>query len=377
MGGIIIRLNSNEKRVLDLIKQDPFLTQTKLAEILSINRSTLANIVSSLTQKRYLQGRAYIVNEPADIFCIGAMNIDRIFQLKTPLLKSTSNPVNSTVTVGGVARNVAENLGRMELSVSLLSLAGIDADFEEIKAITQPFVNLDHVKSLENHNTSSYTAILDETGQMEVAFADMEICDQMNAEWITSFHLQIENCQFIAMDLNLTQSAVEQVMNIAKKQQIPLVVIPVSGPKMNHLPENLKGITWLIVNQDESEEYFNHKVKTEDDFIYLAELWIDRGVENVIITRGTKPLLYSNQKKEFLYFQPPNNPRLVDVTGAGDSFVAGLIYGLKKEYAPSEAIHYGITNSYYTVQSPSTVRKNLNAKLFEEERQLIGNCQIF
>ncbi|MGX7109347.1 PfkB family carbohydrate kinase [Facklamia miroungae] len=369
-------LNSNEKRVLDLIKQDPFLTQAKLAEVLSINRSTLANIVSSLTQKRYLQGRAYIVNELTDIFCIGAMNIDRIFQLKAPLLNYTSNPVNSTITVGGVARNVAENLGRMELSVSLLSLAGSDADFEEIKTVTQPFVNLDHVKTLENHNTSSYTAILGENGQMEVAFADMEICDQMNGEWVSSYQLPIQNCQLIAMDLNLNKSGVQQVIHLAKKQKIPLVVIPVSGPKMNHLPEDLSGITWLVVNQDESEEFFKRKVENENDFLHLAHLWIEKGVENVIITRGTNQLLYVNKAKKNTYFQPPRNPNVIDVTGAGDSFVAGLIYGLKKAYPPNEAIHYGITNSYYTVQSASTVRQNLQAHLFEQERQTIGNCEI-
>ena len=68
-------------------------------------------IISGLIKKKYILGKAYIVNEEDSIICIGAANVDRKFYCDTDLQSMTSNPVKSTKSIGGVARNIAENLG--------------------------------------------------------------------------------------------------------------------------------------------------------------------------------------------------------------------------------------------------------------------------
>lgn len=370
-----ILLSENERKVLDLINHDPFLSQAVIAKQLNLSRSTVAGIISSLIQKQYIQGRAYIVHPSSDIYCIGAMNVDRIYQLEEELILSTSNPVTSSVTIGGVARNIAENLGRLGQSVSLLSLAGNDADYQMIKEQSQAFVKFDQVKLISEAVTSSYTAILDPHGQMQVAFADMAICEAMNHHWIEEYTAILQTAQLLVADLNIQKNAAEALIQLAANNQIPLIMIPVSGPKMKHLPPQLKGISWLIVNQDESEAYFQQKVKNEADFIQLAQRWLERGVENILITRGTDTTLYANQEGKLEFYQPPINSKVVDVTGAGDSYAAGIIYGLAKGYPPQDAIYLGMANAYQTVQSPSTVRKDLNAQQLEQEAQQLYQNQ--
>ena len=44
-------LNKNEVRVLDIIEQDPFISQQSIADELGLTRSTVATIISGLTQK--------------------------------------------------------------------------------------------------------------------------------------------------------------------------------------------------------------------------------------------------------------------------------------------------------------------------------------
>lgn len=359
-------LSENEAKVLALITEDPFLSQKSIADQLGLNRSTVATIVSSLTIKRYLQGRAYVVNPSADIFCIGAMNIDRIYELKGPFVKGTSNPVQSTVTAGGVARNIAENLGRLDQSVSLLSLAGNDGDYEMIKRHTQSHVNMNYVEQLSSSNTSAYTAVLDATGEMEFAFANMDICDEMSVEWINRYKEVLKGAKMLVVDLNLPADSVATLIDFAKAQSIPLTIIPVSGPKMNHLPDNLAGVQWLIVNQDESESFFDVRVNGEEDFIALGKRWLEVGVENVLITRGMQPSLYMN-KEAFHLLKPPSNPQVVDVTGAGDSYAAGLIYGQVAGYSPLESLAMAMTNAYHTISATTTVRKNLTAASLQQE----------
>ncbi|MDI0185577.1 hypothetical protein QIW02_00470 [Staphylococcus aureus] len=48
-----------------------------------------------------------------NIVCIGAANIDKQLYLKSELVNKSSNPVSSISVSGGVARNLAYNIGKL------------------------------------------------------------------------------------------------------------------------------------------------------------------------------------------------------------------------------------------------------------------------
>lgn len=362
-------LTQNEQKVLAILEENPFLSQQEIADRLQLNRSTIGTIISTLMSKKHLLGRAYIINKPHEVYCIGAMNVDRKFMLHSPLVPKTSNPTSSSVSIGGVARNIAENLGRMGQAVCLLSVAGIDQDYEWIKRQTQVYVNLEHVTQLADNATSTYSAILDETGEMQLALADMAICDQMTVNWLQSHQALLAQARAIVVDLNAPLETIQSIIELAKQHNVMLTIVPVSSPKMAHLPRSLQGVTWLIVNQDESETFFNCVVQSEAEFEQLADLWLATGVENVVITRGKKTSYYANQQGERQHFSPPIVEEIVDVTGAGDSYAAGLVYGQLSGMTPQESIQIAMTNAYYTVQSPQTVRPELTKQTLLSEFQ--------
>lgn len=364
-------LNENERKVLAMIEEDPFISQQKMAEALGISRSSVATLISALTQKKYLLGRAYVVNQSTGIYCIGAMNVDRKYYLLDEMALRTSNPATSSVSVGGVARNIAENLGRLQLDVSLLSLAGQDQDYHLIKKETEPYINMQNILQKSGFATGAYNAVLDGQGEMQMAIADMQIYDEMTVDWIGGYFNVLKEAELIILDLNLPYETVEYILTLARQYEVEVVVIPVSGPKMNRLPSDLKSVTWLIVNQDESEAYFDVTVETEADFEGLIDRWLKAGVENVVMTRGSKASLYGNHKGVRHTFQPPVVEQVIDVTGAGDAYAAGIVYGHINQLDPIEAIQYGMTNSYYTIQSAATVRPDLNKdKLIEQKNKL-------
>src|SRR5699024_8378722 len=309
--------------------------------------------------------------QSSEIYCIGAMNVDRKYNLLEDMVLGTSNPAISNVNGGGVARNIAENLERKQLDVSLISLGGEDQDFHFIKQETESYVNMQHVTPKNIFSTGAYSAVLDSQGEMELALADMEIYDEMNIEWISTYQNILKEARLLVLDLNLPYETVEYLLSFAQKYEIEVFIVPVSGPKMNRLPKVLEGVTWLIVNQDESETFFNMKVKSEEDFTKLIDRWLQVGVENVVITRGAKESLYGNQQGTRYRFVPPEVEEVVDVTGAGDAYAAGIVYGHLKGFDPRESIRLGMTNSYYTIQSPYTVRIDLTEeKLLEQTKHL-------
>lgn len=365
---VIPILSQNEQRVLDSIQENPFITQQEIADKLNLNRSTVATLISSLVNKKVIKGRAYIVNEEPDIVCIGGMNVDRKYVIQGEMVPKTSNPASSTISLGGVGRNIAENLGRLGEKVTLLSVAGYDHDYEWIKEQTESFVNMNNITQLKGHSTGAYSAILDHEGEMQLALADMSINDQMDIAWIKQHETLLSAAKIIIIDLNLPKETVNYIIQLSKTKEIPLVVVPVSSPKMDHLPRDLQGVDTIIVNLDESHTFFDIPLEEAYDPDKLINLWLSTGVNQVILTRGSKETLYGHREGIRASFQPPHVQQVVDVTGAGDSFVGGFVFGQSQTYNYEDSLQLALTNSYHTIQSDQTVRLNLSKSTIIEEK---------
>src|SRR5699024_7293745 len=157
------------------------------------SRSTVANIISGLIKKEYVQGKAYVLSDEYPIVCIGAANVDRKFYITNQLIHGTSNPIQSTKSIGGVARNIGENLGRLSQDITLIEL----------------FIYLHYVKKIVNKNTGSYTALISETGKMEYGFADMEVYDELTPEVLIQNTYILKRAKCIIADLNIPRSSLE------------------------------------------------------------------------------------------------------------------------------------------------------------------------
>src|SRR5699024_3306706 len=137
----------------------------------------------------------------------------RKYRAKDYIMKGTSNPVVSTTSVGGVARNIAENLGRLGSHIKLLTVRGEDSDWVKIENETKAYVDLDDVIGLKEFATGSYTAILNHAGDMEVAYANMDIFDALTVERMQTKETVLKQADSIVIDLNCPKETIEYVYN--------------------------------------------------------------------------------------------------------------------------------------------------------------------
>ena len=115
------------------------------------------------------------------IACIGAAHVDRRGILHGPLILGTSNPGDVHLDLGGVARNVAENLARLGCQVSMLSRVGDDEDGRRVLAHLQAAgIDTTMVSVSSGRPTASYTAILESGGELVLGLADMGIYDEID-----------------------------------------------------------------------------------------------------------------------------------------------------------------------------------------------------
>ncbi|MCI2791511.1 MULTISPECIES: carbohydrate kinase [Staphylococcus] len=368
-------MNKNEKLIYQRIQKNPFISQQELADEVGLSRPAVANIISGLIRKEYVLGKAYVLNDDFPIVCIGAANVDRKFYVYQTLIKETSNPVTSTKSIGGVARNIAENLGKMGENVAFLTAAGNDSEWDMIDNLSSPFMNLDHVEQIEHASTGSYTALINSEGNMEYGLADMEVYDRITPEFLIKRTHLLRKAKCIIVDLNLSKDAIDFLCAYSEKHHIKLVVIPVSSPKMKNMPSSLHAIDWLIINRDETEEFLNLTIDSLDDLKIAAKKWNDLGVSNVIITNGIKPFIYRSENEEIIQ-EVSKSDNVVDVTGAGDSFSSAVVFSWLKNDSIEDTLIAGLVNSRKTIETEYTVRQNLDKKQLYRDMEEYKNGKV-
>ena len=148
--------------MLELITANPFAGQQEIASALGLARSTVAAHVVQLVNKGYILGRGYVLPAAKRLVCIGGAVLDRKYHARKPLIFETSNPVDGYRSFGGVARNVAENLARLEVAVSFISIVGDDDTGRSIlRHLRDLGADVSQVITTTERPTAEYAAILD------------------------------------------------------------------------------------------------------------------------------------------------------------------------------------------------------------------------
>ena len=351
-------MNEKEMQVLQLIKENPYYAQQEMAEILNISRPTLANIISSLIKRGEIIGRGYVLKEHSEILAIGGANVDRKFRINDPVQLGTSNPASVTYSVGGVARNIAENLGRLRHNVQLVTTFGQDLDMELIKSESSAYMKFDYIENLHDEATGSYTAVLDSDGELIIAMANMAIYDKLLPSLFKRHEVAFTKSKLIIIDLNCPKETVKYFKTIAQMNNIPLCIVPVSSPKMTRMPEDLNGVTYFICNTDEAESYLSMKIETDEHYEEACKKLRQLGAEYVIITRGSKGIIAASSDGIKAFKAHPVT-EVVDVTGAGDAFVSAFLHGMLELHKFEQAIELGLVNASRTLQCYETVRLDL------------------
>ncbi|MFT3672545.1 carbohydrate kinase family protein [Aestuariivirga sp.] len=257
----------------------------------------------------------------ADIAVFGGANIDIKAKVNAPNRLGTSNPGIVTTTAGGVGRNIAHNLARLGADVALISVVGHDVHGDAVLFETKR-AGVDVSRVVRSDiSTGSYVALLDHDGEMISALSDMRCADLLTPDVIVAQEKTIELARLVVADCNLPQESLNLLAAMAGGK---LVIEPVSVPKSRKLIEVLKtGQVYLASPNFDQIEQMAGTRDIESAFRFLH----GKGLTNVVIHAGPEGAFVSDGVEiEHVEAQPPQ--RIVDVTGAGDAAVAGLVYGL-------------------------------------------------
>ena len=114
------------------------------------------------------------------ITVIGASNIDLIGFSDDKLIFKDANIGSIETILGGVGRNIAENLKRLDFEVEFLSVFADDEFSKTIKdSCTDLGISIEHSLTIKDSRTSLFIAIMDRSNDLALALTAMDIYDDI------------------------------------------------------------------------------------------------------------------------------------------------------------------------------------------------------
>ncbi|MCY0902857.1 MAG: carbohydrate kinase family protein [Firmicutes bacterium] len=275
------------------------------------------------------------------ILVAGGLNVDVKGAIgRTDWAMQTSNPGQIWSTLGGVGCNIAVNLAALGCDVQLAAPVGGDADgrFALTELAHAGVKVVSELCGLEGR-TGRYLAVLDASGELVVAVSDMGILESFTPTVYDSVRRTCDKPAVMCLDANLREDTLQHALLCAQADGIRSLVDPVSTPKARKLLRCLDSIDLLKPNLDELAILARLPVAGIADVRSAVARLLGEGVGGVIVSMGQEGVYYRTRDDEGHVLAAELS--VIDATGAGDAFSAGVIAGMAQQWTLAECVQSG------------------------------------
>ena len=279
---------------------------------------------------------------------VGGAHVDRRGRVSGAHVAGASNPGVMAEDVGGGTFNALRAAVQRGVGASLLSVRGGDLAGEIVaRAIAQS--GLDDLSAVFlDRATASYTALLDEHGDVITALADMGLYDVAFPRQMRRSKLReaIAAHDAVLCDANLPAAALAALFAAAAAK--PIFAIAISPAKAVRLAGLLDQVTLLFMNRREAASLCGLTVAASA--ADLVDALRGKGLRGGVITAGAGAVVVFCGDQIF-EVDPPPAEGVSDVTGAGDALSGATVAALMRGLPLAEAVREGIAAAFLTIMS--------------------------
>lgn len=244
---------------------------------------------------------------------------------------------------GGVARNIAEDIANMGLRPILLSLVDDDAlGHEIVDRLNMQNVNTSYLDYSEN-GLGTWLAIFDHTGDVVASISKrpnlMHLVPRIAEKEAEIF----ADADAILLELDIEEAVVERVFQAAEKYGIPIYAVISNIRIAMERRDYFRKITCFVCNLQEAEFMFMEEYQnmTPQELAPVLAMHIQQaGIQSMVVTMGGQGAAFARIDGTS-GICASKKVEVVDTTGAGDAFFAGLSVGLTAGKTMQEACEIG------------------------------------
>ena len=231
---------------------------------------------------------------------------------------------------GGVSRNVVEDIANLELRptyVSVVDDTGMGNDV--IERLKCHKVNTDYVLRTPD-GLGTWLAIFDNNGDVVASISKRpdlsrirEILDEHGEEIIAA-------SDSVVVEIDMEADLLKKIFELAKKYDKQIFAVVSNMSIAMERRDLLSKVSCIVCNEQEagllfSEDYEGVSEKELED--RLCENIANANIDRMVITLGDRGAVFAERNGDH-GFCPPQRVDVIDTTGAGDSFFAGIAVGL-------------------------------------------------
>ena len=269
---------------------------------------------------------------------IGESNIDIAVVPHGAFSATGCTPGSIAFHHGGVARNIAHNLCLLGHQVRLMSVFGGD-DFAErlISDCEQIGMDLSLSTVFTEEKSPIFLCINDLDSEQRTAFSDVKLNSRMDLPWLKARMDEINRSDLVVANTMLTSEALAYLIDNC---EVPLYIDTVSAGRALRLVEAMKttrkhGFKALKCNRTETEALTH-----TSDPVEAAKILNAKGISEVYITLGSDGAIYGSANEVRHFPALPTN--IVNVTGAGDAFLAGIVHANAIGQSDDDAVNVAL-----------------------------------
>lgn len=272
------------------------------------------------------------------IFVVGSANTDMVIKSeKLPLPGETLLGGTFFMNAGGKGANQAVAAARLGGEVTMVTKVGNDIFGKQtIEGLRKENINTDFIFIDEEKPSGIALIMVNEQGENCILVAP-----GANANLSPEDILLVKNisdAEIILMQLEIPMETISAVVKSAKLNNQKVILNPAPACKLDD--ELLDGLFLIAPNETEASLLIGITVYDEATASLAASLFLNKGVQNVLITLGSKGAYFKNNDRSLMI--PAPVVQAMDATAAGDTFCGALTVALTENMDWENAIQFAV-----------------------------------
>jgi ribokinase len=300
------------------------------------------------------------------IAVVGSANVDlTTFHEAFPKPGETIFGKSFDLGFGGKGANQAVAARLCGADVAMVAKVGKDLfGPATIKNFESLGIDTSYVSTAEGVSTGVAPIFVDPEGQNRI-FVVKGANDLLSPEDVDVAEPLLRKANAIVLQFEVPLRTVYHTVQFAKDKGIRCIVNPAPAQPVDF--EELRGVDYFIPNESEAETITGMPVHTAGDAKDCARYLLEQGVQRVIITRGERGCVLTNNDGTELV--PPFEVQSVDTTGAGDAFIGSFAVFLGEGLSEKEAVRRASLYAALSTTKVGTQKSFCGRPEFEKEWQ--------
>lgn len=270
---------------------------------------------------------------------------------------------------GGVARNIAEDIANVELRptfVSVVDESGIGEDV--VNKLRNHKVNVDYIRKVKD-GLGSWLAIFDNSGDVVASISNRPDLSEIATILDEQGEEIIRDADSIIIEFDMDKEILKRVFALAQKYNKKVYAAVSNMTIAVERRDLLKQTACFVCNQQEAGIFFSDeyddKTPEEMEAILVQKLKLAQ-IPMMVVTLGDKGSVYATIDGESGYVEA-KSVQVIDTTGAGDAFFAGVSMGLTYNKSLEDACRIGTRLAASVIATKENVCPRFLPEEFEIE----------